>query len=1127
MNPIRLISLALAATLAASAAATQKIALIGDSITQAAGYAVVGSTYPQNGNRSWRWEFFKHLVDAGEDFDFVGSISTNYANSTADDETTNSYYPSWRGVPFDRDHEGHWGWRAYQILGTSAGPSSGKRGTGDLSDWLLDYTPDSAVLMIGINDLNEAGQTPATLAANVSAIIDLLQADNPAIRIHLCELLHVGNHPNRAVLNAKVDSYNGSELPAIAATKTSATSTVSIVPMNNPLWDGSDWIAQPGGWAPSPMTYDSVHPNSRGEAYVAARVADSYGLQSQWSEVPVDNGNFEGGFADPGTTSCRPAGWTLFGSPNSAAVPRQLTDYSVVAESSVDTGTGTPGSSYIIAGPADTGISQTLSGGIEAGREYQLQLSLYKASTAAAPGDYAAELRADGMTLATISLTEELPMYLTGTGNQLGKCLKEFTASFRSDQFPAAIGQPLEIRLTAKNNARYIGFEDVRLSWRNTDDATLQVFVLTGQSNSLGTLGSTDTTMRQGAPGTHPADQPGGVPFYWDNRTDGTGTGDEALGSSGGWTFLAPQTGGVYAGNDDHWGPELGFARMLWNAGYRDFAIVKASRGGGGNTFWQKDSADSHMYQHLVATVTAATATLPEGYHSFRLASLLYLQGESNDASEAAAAGTRFSELLDNLRADLPDAGGMAGAIGEIAGSGTNRDTTRTAQAALASSRTDVGYASANGLLVHNEDGLNVHYDADSQILLGERLAAECIGMGILPEQPLPAWPDLHTWYIADNGSTFDSAGAVKRWANLQSGSATRDLTRKVAGQTFRRTVSSGSGQTRQAMHFDGSNDLWANASTEFGTLTGPRSVALVTRVTNEGDGFLFDGSTGSGRTRAQVRSGTWQAGTSPSGGAWNGAENDTAPRQTGVWQQHVFTFAPGESGTTVEHWIDGTLAASVIDPDSSSLGGLILGSCGGSPFTRLATDIAEIAVYATALGEAEITELKAGWDQRWGNITGPPFSATVHQSPREVARFGLHELLDLQIDCDQSGTTTLESLRIELSPGTAAKLARVCLVSESSGEILASIDAPDADELMLPAAAPLAEGTNHFQVAVEPRRHAPLGSTLDAQVLDLSFSGEPAGTLVPSNNDPTGALTLGLVPFFSDVRTSGEGGVN
>jgi lysophospholipase L1-like esterase len=1127
MSILRLLTAA--CLLAVTNAEPVKIALIGDSITQGAGHAINSSTFPQNGNRSWRWEFFKHLVDAGADFDFVGSMTTNYTNNeAAGDDVTNAYYPSWRGVPFDRDHDGHWGWRASQVLGTTAGPSSGKRGTGNLGTWLAGYTPDSVVMMIGINDLNDPGKTPATVAADVTALIDLLQADNPAVRIRLCELLHVGpGHASRVSLNTAVDLYNSSHLPAIAAAKTTATSTVGIVTMANPAWNGSDWVAQSGGWDPAAMTYDNVHPNSRGETHIAGRVANAFGLVSQWNPVAITNGDFEGGVLDANTAACRPAGWTLFGAPNVSAVPKRLTDYSIVTESSADTGSN-PGGSYIIAGPADTGVAQTLVETVQAGREYQLQVSLYKASSAATAGDYAVELRANGVTLATVPVTESLPMFVTGTGTQLGKCLKEFTASFRASDVPSAAGKSLEIRLMAKNNARYIGFEDVRLSWKAEavvpEDETLKVFVLTGQSNSLGTLGTTDVSMRHGAIGTHPAEQAGGVPFFWDNRSDGTAAGDTALGKSNGWTWIGAQTGGVYAGNDDHWGPEAGFARMLWNAGYRHFAIVKASRGGGGNGFWQKGAADDHMYDHVVATVNAAVAHLPAGYHAHRIAGLLYVQGESNNTTEASEAGTRFSELLANLKADLPGTASMTGIFGEIAGSGTSRDSTRSAQLALANARADIGYAESTGLTVHNQDGLSVHYDAESEILLGERMAAEAIGTGALASKPLPAWASLHAWFVADNGMTFDSASAVTRWSDLRDGSAVRDLTRRVAGQTFRRTVVAGNGQVRQVMRFDGTNDLWANATTEFGALTGARSIAVLCRVTDAGDGFLFDGTTGTGRTRAQVRGGQWQAGVTTSAGSWNGAEPATTARQTGAWQQHVFTYLPnGSGGTTVTHWVDGVWAATVTDSQTTNLGGLMLGANGGSPFMKLKVDIAEVAVFGSTLGESEVAELKASWNARWGTPTGPPFSSSVSQSPREIARFGRHELLEIAIDTPVA--TVLQEVRVQLAAGTREKVSSVALVNAATGVVLGNVEAPGSDSIVFPASAGLADGSHFFHVAVVPQRHAPLGSSLDASVTSVTVSGQ--GSVVSENADPAGVLTLGLVPQFTDVVKSGDLGIH
>lgn len=665
---------------------------------------------------------------------------------------------------------------------------------------------------------------------------------------------------------------------------------------------------------------------------------------------------------------------------------------------------------------------------------------------------------------------------------------------------------------------------------------TLKIFVLTGQSNSLGTLGTTDSSMRSRVIGSHASEQADAIPFFWDNRSDGTTSGDLALGASVNWGPVTPQTGGVYAGNDDHWGPEIGFARMLWDAGYRDFGIIKASRGGGGNTFWMKGSADSHMYQHILSTVQHATVTLPAGYNDYEIAGLLYVQGESNSSTEAAGAGTRFSDLIANLKADLPNASSLRGVLGEIAGSGTARDTTRTNQKSLADSRTDIGYAESNGLTIQNQDGLSLHYDADSQILLGERMAAEMISTGALGEAPLVAWPELYAWFLGDHGATFDSNSAINRWANLKDGTAANDLTRRVSGQVFRRAVTTSNGANREVLRFDGSSDIWAS-SNEFGPLSGARTVSVFCRVTSTNNGFLFDGSTGTGKTRALIKTNSWQAGASLASSAWDASEPVTTARTTQTWQHHVFVYEPFDAGsgntdTRVRHYIDGTLATTVVDADTSTLTGLIIGSNGGSPFSRLACEIAEIAVWQKALTASEIDRLQQSSETRWGAISGPPLTADVTQSIGTIPRFGRHPLQRIAINVPTSGIHSLQSLKFTLADGTRQSISAVHIVSTSSNATFDANKAPAItytasanDTYEVPLDIPLVEGTNYLWVAVEPRRYAPLGTTLDARIDQITVTA--GGDLLTSPADPTGAVTLGLVPLFNDVVRSGMDGIH
>jgi hypothetical protein len=632
---------------------------------------------------------------------------------------------------------------------------------------------------------------------------------------------------------------------------------------------------------------------------------------------------------------------------------------------------------------------------------------------------------------------------------------------------------------------------------------TLPVFLFGGGGNALGTPGA--GVSNTPPPGGHPAEQAGGIWFH-----DGAG-----------WTTLAG------AG-----GPETAFARLLWDAGLRGFGIVKASVAGGGNTLWHKGSGDDSAYQALVARAAAAAAAPPAGIDEIAFRALVFIQGEQNDGTEADAADTRFSALLDNLKTELPGAAGLHGILGEPGGSGTARDTTRARFAALAAARADIGLARNTGLAAHNDDGLACHYTADSLSVLGARLAGEALALDLAGGRPLPAWASLHAWFVADHACLHDGAGAVTRWATAHAGATNRDLSRRVAGQTFHRGVTSG-GRPRRVLRFDGTNDLWANATTEFGALSGPRSVALLCRLAGTGDGFLFDGSTNSGRTRAQVRGGGWQAGVTPTGTsfAWNLAEPATAAAAPG-WQRHVFTFTPnaGNTATTIQHWIDGTPAATVAENEVAALGGLIVGANGGSPFSRLAVEVAEIAVYGKALDAAEIAALDAAWDAAWGTPTGPPLAARARQTPAEIPRFGWHPVLEIEVDAPAAGQFELAGLDFELResvPGAAARWRLLpgplfnpsaAPLAESGGGSAAWSPAP---------ALPLAEGANRLFLAVEPARHAPLGATLDAALAGgLAITGA-AGPLDPATPDPAGALTLALVPLFTDVVRSGDQGIH
>ncbi len=254
--------------------------------------------------------------------------------------------------------------------------------------------------------------------------------------------------------------------------------------------------------------------------------------------------------------------------------------------------------------------------------------------------------------------------------------------------------------------------------------AHYKLFVLTGQSNSLGTTngGEADPT-----PGSDPADAH--IPFYWENWANAT----TSLGTSTNrFTALMQQQGGYYAGSATHWGPEINFGRTLYRAGVRNFGIIKCSRGGGGNTYWLKGSTDDHMYRYVVNTVTNACATLTAAGDTFDIVGLLYLQGESDDATEAAAAGTRLKILTDNLRADLPNAAALhTVAAGTTAAGDANDAASRANQAAIAAATAYIDFFPNTDLTSHlSPDGL--HLNKTGKTIVGNRFSQAYFGAGIV-----------------------------------------------------------------------------------------------------------------------------------------------------------------------------------------------------------------------------------------------------------------------------------------------------------------------------------------------------------------------------------------------------------
>ncbi|MEU7619116.1 carbohydrate-binding domain-containing protein [Micromonospora rifamycinica] len=189
---------------AASAAASTRVMLLGDSIT--------GS------NGCWRSLLWQHLQSSGyPNVDFVGTLRNPYCSGT-----------------FDVDNEGHGGFLATGIADGNLLPG-----------WLSATRPNVVVMMLGTNDVWSNKGTPAILSA-YSKLLAQMRANNPDVKVLVAQILPMapagcGN------CNANVQSLNAG-IPGWAATNSTSRSPVRVVD-------------QYTGFNPAQDTVDGVHPN--------------------------------------------------------------------------------------------------------------------------------------------------------------------------------------------------------------------------------------------------------------------------------------------------------------------------------------------------------------------------------------------------------------------------------------------------------------------------------------------------------------------------------------------------------------------------------------------------------------------------------------------------------------------------------------------------------------------------------------------------------------------------------------------------------------------------------------------------------------------------------------------------
>ena len=205
-------------TLNSSVANRVKILPLGDSIT----HGIPG-----------RWSYRTFLAEALNDdycsYDFIGSMN---GPNTGDNYSLQGN--------FDRDHEGHRGWRTNQIESSLPG-------------WLSHYTPDWVLIHLGTNDILQERSITAAVE-NVEDIIEILRASNPNVGILLGQII-----PSRSEYEAVTLTFNQQIQSLAVSLNQTGVSPVVLVDH----YSGYDSV--------SLNLPDGIHPNAMGESFMAER----------------------------------------------------------------------------------------------------------------------------------------------------------------------------------------------------------------------------------------------------------------------------------------------------------------------------------------------------------------------------------------------------------------------------------------------------------------------------------------------------------------------------------------------------------------------------------------------------------------------------------------------------------------------------------------------------------------------------------------------------------------------------------------------------------------------------------------------------------------------------------------
>ena len=209
------------------AAATDAILLLGDSITQGGdGYA------------SYRYPLWFLLEQGNYDVDFVGEQDETFTGPP-DSVLYPDYYTT-----FDRQHEGHWGWRTDQVRRV-------------VKTAMTNHDPSIALIHLGTNDIGQMG--PMGLAnadSNLRQIVAIMRGVNPRVTILLAQVVPIGPGTTYYAWASLIPDLNAA-IATIANDMSTADSPIILVDQNS----GFDLETM--------MQSNGLHPNEVGEVQMA------------------------------------------------------------------------------------------------------------------------------------------------------------------------------------------------------------------------------------------------------------------------------------------------------------------------------------------------------------------------------------------------------------------------------------------------------------------------------------------------------------------------------------------------------------------------------------------------------------------------------------------------------------------------------------------------------------------------------------------------------------------------------------------------------------------------------------------------------------------------------------------